>query len=355
MRHATAPAGLALVLFVLLAVLAGCGDRKPVPAVGAASEVNVLAPRERRQLADSVASVLREEITYIRAEPRFDVTVDALENFKFYRGRKNVLVVAPEDHPDIRKLLQRVLTPRTPTGWPDLWRTADPFAEGQVLFLLVGDPRRILTNLEEDPGGLVRQVETATVDILVANLFRNDERRKPRAEMEARYGWSVRVPAEWVVQDRSTEESRFVRIWHDGPVMQMFVSWEDGAVARTPREWLERRHALGFVHYDQDEVVWDHSRADSVEHTPSGPPGVMMGGLWENDRWVIGGPFEAWAFHCPADDRTYFLDLSVYAPDREKLPLLRTLRAIARTFHDACSPPLPGATAGAAGPDDDAA
>lgn len=344
MRHHTAAAGLAL---ALLAVLAGCGDRKPVPAVGGASEVNVLAPRERRQLADSVASVLREEITYIRPEPRFDVTVDALENFRFYKSRKSVLVVGPADDDGIRKVLRTVLTPRVATPWPDLWRTADPFAEGQVLFVLTGDPKRILRNLEDDPGGLVRQVENAAVDILVANMFRNDERIRARAEMEARYGWSVRVPAEWVVQDRSTDASTFVRIWHDGPVMQMFVSWEQGDVQRTPREWLERRHALGFVHYDQDEVVWERSRADSIEHTPSGPPGVMLGGLWENDRYVIGGPFEAWAFHCPADDRTYLLDLSVYAPDREKLPLLRTLRAVARTFRDACAPR--DTTAGAAG------
>lgn len=345
MRLHTAPAGLALALF---AFLAGCGDRKPVPAVGGASEVNILAPRERRQLADSVASVLREGITYIRSEPRFDVTVDALENFKFYKSRKSVFVVGPEDDADVRKVLRSIVTPRVATPWPDLWRTVDPFAEGQVLFLLTGEPRRILTNLEQDPGGLVRQVETAAVDILVANLFRNDERVRAGAEMETRYGWSVRVPSAWVVEDRSTDASTFVRIWHDGPVMQMFVSWEQGDVARTPREWLERRHALGFVHYDGDEVVWERSRADSIEHTPSGPPGVMLGGLWENDRYVIGGPFEAWAFHCPADDRTYLLDLSVYAPDREKLPLLRTLRAVARTFRDGCAPGRPAAAAPAA-------
>ena len=334
MRHHPIPALLVLTGLVLVA---GCGERNPVPAVGPASEVNVLAPRERRQLADSVASVLRSEIKFIREEPRFDVTVDALENYKFYKGRKNVIVVAPDEDPDLKKLLRRIVPPRVRTSWPNLWKTTDPFAEGQVLFLLVGDPKRILQDLYDDPSGFVHEVERTTIDIMVANLYRNGERKKAGDEVLARYGWGVRVPQEWSVQDRSTDDTKFVRIWHDAPVMQMFVSWEIGRVARTPREWLERRHALAFVHYDNDKVVWDHSRADSIRSTPTGPEGVMMGGLWENDKWVIGGPFEAWAFYCPADDRTYLLDLSVYAPDRDKLPLIRTLRAVASTFRSGCS------------------
>lgn len=335
-----------LLALAWLAFVSGCGERNPVPAVGPASEVNVLAPAARRQLADSVAAVLREPIRYIREEQRFDVTVDDLDKYRFYKGRKNVILVAPDDDPEVRRIVRGIISPIEPAGWPGLSRTRDPFAEGQILFLLLGDPPRILRNLLDDGPGFVHEVEDATLDILIANLFRNDERVRAGEELFTRYGWGVRIPAEWTVQDRSTDSTKFVRVWHDAPVMQMFVSWEPGRAERSPQQWLERRHGLGYVHYDGDTVVWNRSRADSVARTPTGPPGVMMGGLWENDKWVIGGPFEAWAFYCAADDRTYLLDLSVYAPDREKLPLIRTLRAVARTFRSGC----PGPAAGTARP-----
>jgi hypothetical protein len=325
-----------LALALLAAAAPGCGDRKPVPAVGPSSEVNVLAPARLRALADSVAAVLRADVTTVRPEPRFAVTVDALEQHRFYRSRKSVLVVAPEDDPVLREFLGKVTTPRARTEYPGLWRTADPFAAGQVLLVLVGDPAEIVRRLRTGSEGLVREVEGATVDVLLANLYRAGEREKAGREISTRFGWSVRIPREWTVQDRSNDASNFVRVWHDAPVMQMFVSWEGGRVERTPEEWLERRHQLGWVHYDRDEVVGDRSTAEAAP-TPSGLPGAVMRGLWENDRWVIGGPFEAWAFYCPEDDRTYLVDLSVYAPDREKLPLLRTLRAVARTFRCGCT------------------
>jgi len=332
-RRSTLPL---LAIALVSASLAACGERKPVPAVGPSSELNVLAPARWKALADSVAGVLRADVVTVRPEPRFQVTVDALEQHKFYRSRKNVLVVGPDDDPEIRRLLGRITTSRDRTGYASLWRTTDPFAEGQVLLLFVGDPPGILRQVRDDPEGLIRVVEEATVDILVANLYRPGERAKAGDEMASRWGWRVRVPKGWTVQDRSNETTRFVRIWQDGPVMQLFVSWEDGRVERTPREWLERRHQLAWVHYDRDEVVWDRSEAHAGP-TPGGPDGVVLRGLWENDRWVIGGPFEAWAFWCPEDGRTYLVDLSVYAPDREKLPLLRTLRAVARTFRSGCT------------------
>ena len=89
-------------------------------------------------------------------------------------------------------------------------------------------------------------------------------------------------------------------------------------------------------------------RTDGSEGpTPFGVDGIALHGLWENDVYVIGGPFEAWAFYCPEQDRTYLVDLSVYAPDRDKLPLQRVLRAVAGTF-------LPVCGAGDGRPGDDA-
>jgi hypothetical protein len=180
----------------------------------------------------------------------------------------------------------------------------------------------------------VAVVEDAVVELLVRNLYRAGEIEGARGRMRRLWGWGVRVPVEWEVDDRFAAEG-FVRVWRDAPVKQLFVAWEPGRVERTPAEWLARRDELTFRFYDEDRVSPEHAAA-APDSTPFGDDGIRLEGLWINDKYVIGGPFEAWAFYCPEDDRTYLLDLSVYAPDRSKRPLMRTLEALIRTFRCGC-------------------
>jgi hypothetical protein len=317
--------------------LAGCSTQKQLPAVGPSYEIVVLAPEGMSALADEVGKVLGEEIVTVRTEPRFDITTDTLENAKYYKTRKVLFAVGPRENKTFQKVLKQATGTRIPTDFPGLWVEIDPFSAGQLMYWLAGDPQEIAQAVRSQPDELIRIVEDATVTLLISNLYRIGEKSGARRSLRERFGWGVRLPSEWVVEDRSSEETRFVRVWRDGPVAQIFVSWEDGRVQRTPDEWLQRRHELVWYHYDRDEVVFDRSTARRGP-TPYDWDGVLLEGLWENDVYTIGGPFESAAFYCPDDDRTYLIDLSVYAPDRSKLPVMRTARAVARTFRCDCVP-----------------
>jgi Domain of unknown function (DUF4837) len=332
----------ALLALVLLAG-PGCSGGKRIPAVGPAHEIVVLAPKGMKVLSDEVAKVLGAEVVTVRHEPRFDIVQDVLEDYRYYKTRKLLLAVGPRSDKSFRKLLDRATGKRTATSYPGLWIETDPFAVDQVLFWLAGDPQQIVRTLRTRGDELIDVVENATEQLIVRSLYSVGEQPRARATLRDRYGWGVRLPPDWTVEDRSSADTKFVRIWHDAPVEQMFVSWEDGNVKRTPDEWLERRHELVWYHYDRDQVVFDHSQAKAGP-TPFGRDGVELTGLWENNQVTIGGPFEAWAFYCEVDSRTYLVDLSVYAPDRPKLPLQRVLRAVARTFRCGCSAP-PSASA----------
>lgn len=322
--------------------LAGC-EGKQIPAIGPAYEIVVLAPAGKAVLAEEVGRVLGAEIITVRPEPRFEIIEDVLDDYRYYTTRKILFAVAPADDPSFRKLLQKATGTRTRADFPGLWIEIEPFSAGQIMFLLAGDPQEIVRNVRQRSEELIGIVEDATVTLILTTTFRAGEKPNAREAMTDRWGWGMRLPPGWVVEDRSSDQTRFVRIWHDAPATQIFVSWEDGNVERTPAEWLARRHDLSWIHYDQDQVLWDMSSADSST-TPFSEAGVALTGVWKNDKYVIGGPFEAWAFHCPEDDRTYLVDLSVYAPDRDKRPLQRLLRAVARTFRNGCIPgPDPGA------------
>ncbi|MCA9752582.1 MAG: DUF4837 family protein [Gemmatimonadetes bacterium] len=339
MRRRTVLAAFAAALVILGS---GC-EGKQVPAVGPAYEIVVLAPTGKKILGEEVAKILSGDIITVRPEKRFDITQDKLDRFRYYTTRKILFAVSNPDDPDYAKLSKRATGIRTRTDYPGLEIEVDPFAAGQVMFRLVGDPQEIVHTLRDRGNDLIDVVEDTTVTLILTNIYRAGEKEKARPAMLARWGFGVRIPVEWVVEDRSSETTNFVRIWHDAPVEQMFVSWEDGRVERTPEEWIQRRHELGWVHYDRDQVVWDMTGA-VLGRAPFGPEGTVIKGVWKNDKYVIGGPFESYAFYCPDDDRTYLVDLSVYAPDRDKGPLMRVLRAVSRTFQCGCvPPPTPGA------------
>ncbi len=334
-----------IIMALATASLGGCSGEKILPAVGPGYEIVVLSPPDHRDLGANVSRILSRDVRLVQWEPTFQVIDDVLDDDSFYRTRKILFAVAPAGHDDLRRLMKRASGTEMQSSFPGLWIVLDPFAAGQVLLVLTGEKSAIEGVLSDRPDDLLAAVEDVAVTLLLTNLFRTGETPDARDRMLDLWGWGVRLPAEWVVDDRFAEDG-FVRVWRDGPVAQIFVSWEDGRPERTPEAWVLRRDQLTGLYYQGDFVTRDPARLRAeTGATFHGPPGAVLGGLWENEIYVIGGPFEAWAFYCPEDDRTYFVDISAYAPDRNKMPLMRILRAVVRTFRCGCAP---GSRAGVA-------
>jgi len=323
-------------LFLFLLVAAGCGPEKRVPAVGPGSEIVVLSAERSSALGKRVAEILSREVRVVQLEPTFDVVESDVADWSFYKTRKLLFAVGTREDPELASFLRKETGVPTRSAVPGLWIVTEPFSAGQVLFVLSGEAEAVRGVLRDRADELLQVVEDAAVTLMLTNLFRAGEIPGARADMLTAWGWGVRVPPDWKV-DQEHAQQRFVRVWRDAPVEQLFVSWEPGRVERTPEEWIARRSELVESFYDGDVVVTERSEGSAGE-TPWGKPGTILAGLWENERYVIGGPFRSWAFWCPEDDRTYLVDACVYAPDRPKRPLLRTLEAVARTFRCGCVP-----------------
>lgn len=54
-------------------------------------------------------------------------------------------------------------------------------------------------------------------------------------------------------------------------------------------------------------------------------------GLWRMEGYFMGGPFYAYSFFNPANGMQYMIDGYVYAPQFDKLPLLREVEAVAKS------------------------
>jgi hypothetical protein len=64
--------------------------------------------------------------------------------------------------------------------------------------------------------------------------------------------------------------------------------------------------------------------------TFQGQPAVKWEGIWQNEKYVIGGPFRAFA--CHRDGRSYLLIGQLFAPGQSKVYVLRQLEALLGTF-----------------------
>jgi hypothetical protein len=326
-------------VIALAAVVAGgCGGKR-IPAVGPGSEIVVLSAAPSSALRQEVAEILSREVQLVRVEPTFDVVEADLRELPRFETRKLLFAVGTSGDDRIAKLLRRAPGP-TPTRVPGLWIMTEPFSAGQVLFVLSGEPAALGEVLAGRADEILSVVEEAAVTLALTNLYRAGEIPGARDDMIAAWGWGVRVPPDWRIDGAHARE-RFVRVWRDAPVGQLFVAWEAGRVERAPGEWIARRSELVERFYDGDTVVADRSQA-GPSVMPWGGDGVQLSGLWENEKWVIGGPYRSWAFWCARDDRTYLVDICAYAPDRPKRPLMRTLEAVARTFRCGCVPAVRG-------------
>jgi hypothetical protein len=114
------------------------------------------------------------------------------------------------------------------------------------------------------------------------------------------------------------EPKRWLRI-HYGP---------SGDAPQRSEEWLALRDSLLFAERNGDRVLAERAGAGPGDF--QGEPCVLLEGIWQNERYLMGGPFRSYGLL--RGKRYYLIDLSVYHPPAGKLPALRQLMAIATTF-----------------------
>jgi hypothetical protein len=149
-----------------------------------------------------------------------------------------------------------------------------------------------------------------------------------------RYGWSLCVPEGYGLYSDS-DAPGFVFFRRARPDRSVFVYWQAGQQSDVSREFvIAKRQELTRRYYDGDEIEWRRPlEVGSVEF--AGTTAVRVSGWWANTELVGGGPFRSYCLHDALSARTYLIDVSLFAPGFDKIPLMRNLDAIANTFRTA--------------------
>jgi len=351
------------VLLLTLAVLVGCeGDYRP-RAIGKEGEVTVVM--DSTHWTGSVGETFRETVTpwvntLPQAERFFDIRHLELSSERTYESiqdLKNVVIAAPlSDSTNEADFLRRRLSEEARqavvdgqsavVAKPDLWRRSQ-----RVFFVTAADSSSLADLLQERGETIRSTIEEITLERMEREMYDDARQYALEDSLTNRHGFAVNVQHDYqIAVDTTTESTGFV--WLRRILAQtrreFFVYYEENASPSTlSPEWLYATHDSLTREYLRGNVAGfvriDYRRSLETEQTTfKDRYGYASRGLWhmvksgeqEGEFQSVGGggPFVAYAFYDKPSDRIYLLHGSVFAPDFDKLELLRQMEVMARTF-----------------------
>jgi hypothetical protein len=323
------------VLPVMLAAvhLAGLGCSKPRVG-GDPREITVVA--EDRTWAAAESTLIRglaRKVMLLDEESVFWVHRLGIEALQTIRRRPMVLFLASvDDRGPVTELVSTISgkTPAVLASSAPLTRLTDPWAHGQVAYVLSGATTSQVDSLAQRTTPMLYDDFFMRYRATVRErLYARGEDAKRAKDLTARFGWSLLVPRPWDMEEDA--DQRWVHFVKTEPDRHVSVYWEDWAESTvTPEYCLRARRTLAWTKYDEDEV--DDSRTSYSWGSFLGRRAVEITGAWINRKYTAGGPFRTICFLVEEQRRLYLVDLVTFAPDRPKFYVMTQLGIIAETF-----------------------
>lgn len=319
---------------LLLVAIPGCTRHEPVGAVGPNDEISVFTnlPREG-EIVGLLTDLLVYDVEVAQLEPAFRLDFPPYSRFGTHQYVKSLVFAVDLSRDDdlagsLPRLMGRVDEGRLEAREPFMHLVHDLWATGQTTLFVVGwSESELRTLLEEtDWDGLRRQLENSVVEGLTKTMFGTGEERGIPAQVGRQYGWTLRLNSGFYAAD--DPQGRFVKFNARDPVRLILVHWEPTEAPLTFEYWQPVLDRILLRYNDGDRIDLDFTQRFPV--TFQGAEALKWEGVWQNEKYVIGGPLRAFAFH--RGGRSFLLVGQVFAPGQDKLPALRRVEALMNTF-----------------------
>jgi hypothetical protein len=329
----------AVLLTCVLMIVPSCGNRGLFIPPGSYS--NIVLVTETGQpggINDNIIRTLQHPIDYYsKLEIQFKLRmVSALEfdrepptkNMVIYgvarQGRTGQLIENFIGTNSVRKVLE---------GKNHIFKRMNYPVKGQLTVIVTASSPDRLRKVTEENGQLIRDIiEEANRERLRENLLLRED-LETAAELKGKYGFSMRVPAEYKL-NRDWGDLPGIEIMRDYPHRGITISWHSWAgksLALSDSTALyEFRSEVVYSIHDK-EVMRPELLAWSKDEF--GPyTAIRVDGYWESSVEMYGGPFICFFIHDRIRKKIWMVDCLVYAPGFNKHILLRETWAVAETF-----------------------
>ena len=333
-----------ILAFAGLASALGCGmnaERGILMAAGSYGDIAVVyGDGNLEPVARRFAEELNQELTFVIAtETRFKIDIFPADKLDLAKGYKNAVFLAVKgDHGPVgralRKVISREALDKLAAGAGGLVQRRDPWATYQLLVVAMGPDRNTLGSILHRNAARIRTMieKDARTRILRHNRYAGLATELMNALWD-QYGFYLEVPANFRLTQQGHDGLHGVELMRTGPSRGITITWRetpDPEARLQDRDWLlDMRREMGDkLHHEElasGSLAWDEAGLP-------GKGGVKLIGAWAGQKFQGGGPFWCYFLADPASGRVYCIDLLVYAPGMDKMPLFRRLEAVATTF-----------------------
>jgi hypothetical protein len=310
---------------------AGCGG-PVVTAAGESDDLVIVRDRAAGTAATALRAAMESPVEWLLEEPAFRAAEIEPDKFKLYTNRRHLILAGIWGQGGVEDLVRRRVEGLERGSPPRFVLVRDIWARGQVVGVVMGrDDADLAAYVEEAGPEILNRFEEAVVERFAESLRERAGSSGIRAALDARFGWSIAPPQGYELFSTSSEQG-FAFFRRTGPDRTVSVYWQDGEPGFASAEFaIAKRGELGQRYFDGDEIEWQRELViETVEF--AGRRAVRLSGWWANRKLVGGGPFITYCFFEPSQERIYLVDAGLFAPGMDKVPLMRNLDAVARTF-----------------------
>ncbi len=261
----------------------------------------------------------------------------SLSSFKDNRSAKNLMMITTLNREDrtsqyVQRTLPDTAIQLIQRGERYFFPVKNKLAQRQIFMILAApDEEKLLEFIREDGDVIFEALNNAFIERQFDQLYYKAEEKAITKKLFETYGFSFRVPHSYVILEENPQD-RVIQLGRSSPYRWVTIYWQKGGHrsvleetwAVKMRQWLSINYLDGTYvepQYLKHRVVyWDNR------------PVYNIRGLWGHAEKTMGGPFSSFYFYDGVTDRTYFIDVSVWAPGQLKNVYLRQMELMVSTF-----------------------
>ena len=323
-------------LILLLVITLGSCERPKDKAIGYDHVITVVCDERNWEACEPILAQTLGKIyhtpptetlyTFQRISPN-DLNTNILN--------KNLMILTRLEEkskvtPQVRSMLPDSTIKRIRQNPRGIYYQGDVYATGQALVVVVGKSLGDLRNrLEINQDQIFNFIEHKMFERRTAFIYRSGEQFELAQKYYDQYGFYVRMMHDYV-EIENRPKDKLLWLGRDFPYRWLTITWAeptDSTLEYQLNDLLTETFGqkLRDVQLNRDYLVGESFWFKQYS-------AYKYYGLWESKLEVKGGPFIAYGFYEPVKDRIYLISGIVNAPDKAKMPYIRQMETIIRTF-----------------------
>ena len=324
------------IYFIVIALLIiSCSTKRE--AIGAADEIIVIVSKEdRSKISDILTQIFSDSIFTPQPEPIYKLNFVDPIGFNELNRQTNLIIGSIGTNKLnsgtklVKSLLGDELFNETIHGNQQIIFSEDQFGRNQLFMIISGKTTDDISNaLLEKSDWIKSYFDKIFIEKQKKYLFGNDRLKKLSKEFRQKYGWEIQIPWDWEVI-KELPDSNFVWLGRELPYQWFSVHWEDGLIIEDSSMAVEYSNRFPQEYYKN--IRYNDYKYQMEQVAFSNWTAWKSFGIWESIDEARGGPFINYTWYDGVTDRTYNLNMLVFAPNKNKATFMRQLDIIAHSF-----------------------